>query len=270
MRQSKHPFSALNRSAGEIKRYRVYHRVIPVAIGLIAALLAVIYVISLFFEKYGSFTVSIKGYGDRSYALALSENPNFTTYTSRLNSKAAKDVTNIDGNSLPDNLNDVNGEHNGSDYIAYTFYMKNTGESVCDYSYRLVISRMTAGIDAAVRVRLYYNPVFYKAATGKFNYDGSYVDYAKPKTGGNGLPEIDPENRVMTNFTSVNTVVESQTNNFAPGDICKITVVIWIEGNDPDCTDDCLGGEFKVDMIMDVLGGNDGNPATNHSSAGQE
>ena len=40
---------------------------------------------------------------------------------------------------------------------------------------------------------------------------------------------------------------------FKPGDISKITVVIWIEGNDPDCTDDILGGEFKVDMVMNVV-----------------
>ena len=29
--------------------------------------------------------------------------------------------------------------------------------------------------------------------------------------------------------------------------------MIWIEGNDPDCTDDILGGEFKVDMVMNVV-----------------
>ena len=136
--------------------------------------------------------------------------------------------------------------------------MKNTGEASCNYAYRLSISRMTAGVDAAVRVRLYYNPLYYKAETGQYDYSGRYTDYAKPKTGGNGAPEVDPPNRVMTNFASVNTVAEGQTDNFAPGDICKITVVIWIEGNDPDCTDDVLGGEFKVDMLIDVLGGTDG------------
>ena len=76
---------------------------------------------------------------------------------------------------------------------------------------------------------------------------------SKPKTAGNGAPEVDPENRVMTNFASGNTVTNGLVENFKPGDITKITVVIWLEGNDPDCTDDILGGEFKIDMVFDII-----------------
>ena len=36
-------------------------------------------------------------------------------------------------------------------------------------------------------------------------------------------------------------------------DVHKYTVVLWLEGDDPDCTDDILGGEFKVDMVMNVV-----------------
>ena len=254
MKEGKEPFSSLRRTAGEVKRYRTYRRVIPVAIGAIVAFLSIAYVVSLLFNKYGSFTVSVVGRDDRKYSLALSESPSFSQPTSRLNCTAAKDVTNIDGNTLPDNLNDVNGEHNGENYVAYTFYLKNTGEESCSYRYSIVISKMTAGIDAAVRVRVYYTPFYYDSETGKTDYGGAYVDYAKPKTGGNGAPEIDPDGRVMTNFYSGNTVLSDQTDGFKAGDISKITVAIWIEGNDPECTDDCLGGEFKVDMLFEIAG----------------
>jgi hypothetical protein len=30
--------------------------------------------------------------------------------------------------------------------------------------------------------------------------------------------------------------------------ISKYTIVLWIEGSDPECTDNILGGEFKVHM----------------------
>ena len=63
----------------------------------------------------------------------------------------------------------------------------------------------------------------------------------------------------MTNFTSESTVTEGSVYNFKPGDISKVTVVIWLEGNDPDCTDDILGGQFKLDMIMDIAGDAEGN-----------
>lgn len=254
MKEGRKPFSVLRRSAGEVKHYRSIRHITWAVVGLITLFLVIVYIISLLFNKYGSFTVAVRDVRDNRYSLSLSENELFSNPTSRLNSNASKDITNIDGNTLPDNLNDVNGEHNGDNYVAYTFYVKNSGTLECNFRYELMISRMTAGIDAAARVRVYFNPDFYKAETGEYDYNGSYVDYAKPKTAGNGLPEIDPENRVMTNFVSANTVMIGEVSTFLPGDITKITVVIWLEGNDPDCTDDIMGGEFKLDMTFEILG----------------
>lgn len=259
MKEKKTPFFSLKRTAKEVKRYRTYQRIIPVGIGAVSALLIIVYVISLLFQRYGSFTVKVQDYEDRKYALSLSESESFTSFSSRLNSKAAKDITNIDGNSLPNNLNDISGEHNGKNYVAYTFYIKNTGESACTYRYSLTISRRTAGIDAAARVRLYFEPFYYDSVSGEHTYGTAYTDYAKPKTGTGGEPEVDPDNRVMTNFVSESTVTEGSVYNFKPGDISKVTVVIWLEGNDPDCTDDILGGQFKLDMIMDIAGDAEGN-----------
>ena len=70
MKEGKEPFSSLRRTAGEVKRYRTYRRVIPVAIGAIVAFLSIAYVVSLLFNKYGSFTVSVAGRDDRKYSLA--------------------------------------------------------------------------------------------------------------------------------------------------------------------------------------------------------
>lgn len=253
MLNEKKPSASLRRSAGEVKRYRVYTRVIPAVMGVILALMALVYVISLLFNRYGSFTVTVRDYNDRNYMLSLCENDRFNTATSMLNSKAAKNVTNISRTSLPENLNDVNGEHNGDNYVAYTFYLKNTGTASYSYDYTLNISRATLNIDSAVRVRLYFTPDYYKAETDQINYGGAYTEYAKPKTNGNGLPETEIDGTVMTNFVSSEVITNGRVDNFNPGDMAKITVVIWIEGDDPDCTDDLLGGQFKVDMIMSIV-----------------
>lgn len=253
MSRGREPTFTLRRRATEIKQYRVIQRVLPWILGAIVILLIIIYIISLLFNKYGSFTVSIYDVRNRQYGLSLAEEPGFKNPTSRLNSLAAKDITNIDGTTLPDNLNDVDGEHNGDNYVAYTFYLKNTGEIDCGYKYAMVISKMTSGVDNAVRVRIYYNANYYDAENDKINYSGDYVDYAKAKVGGNGAPEVDPGNRVMTNFESSAVVMQGEISDFRVNDIAKITVVIWIEGNDPECTDDVLGGEFKVDMTFEVI-----------------
>lgn len=255
MYEDKKPNSRLTRYANEAKTSRKLTRMIPPLMAAAVILLVFMYLLSLLFTRYGSFTIKIKDYGDRDYALALSESDGFQRNSSRLNATEVKNITNISYLSLPNDLNDVNGSHNGENYLAYTFYVKNTGEKPCGYRYSLVVTKSTLGIDAAARVRLYYNPDYYRVNTGEYTHLGDYVDYAKPKTGGNGAPEIDePDKRVMTNFLSADVVVEGAEENFEPGDIAKMTIVIWLEGEDPDCNDDILGGQFKVDMVVEIVG----------------
>jgi hypothetical protein len=38
--------------------------------------------------------------------------------------------------------------------------------------------------------------------------------------------------------------------NFQPGEVDKYTVVIWLEGNDPECINDIIGGELKMQMNL--------------------
>jgi hypothetical protein len=44
--------------------------------------------------------------------------------------------------------------------------------------------------------------------------------------------------------------VRKQISRYKTGDITKFTIVIWLEGDDPDCVDSIIGGQFKVDMSI--------------------
>ena len=224
----------LRRTAAEVKRYRTVRKILPVAIVLSSLVLIVGYVVSVLYMRYGAFTVSVNKFDNLDYSLTLSESPGFEGYTSRLNAEISETVSNIDGSTLPDYLDNIDGPHNGDNYIAYTFYCKNAGTQTFDYSYDMYIANMTLGIEKAVRIRLYV--------------DGVYTDFAYARTDGVEGPEPG-----TTAFQTGNTVVKKIIQNFAPGDITKYTVVIWLEGNDPDCVDKILGGEFKIDMAMEVV-----------------
>ena len=224
----------LRRTAAEVKRYRMMMRIIPIAVGCATIVLALTYAITTLYSKYGSFTVTVNKFDNVKYALTLSETPDFLDPIARLNCKASEDVTNIDGNELPADLDMINGEHNGENYVAYTFYCKNAGEETVTYEYQLYIANMTLDIEKAVRVRLYV--------------DGVPTDYARTRSDGKG-PEPG-----TTEFVSESVIARSQIKNFDPGDITKYTVVIWLEGNDPECLDNILGGEFKIDMSMSIIG----------------
>ena len=119
------------------------------------------------------------------------------------------------------------GSHNGNNYFVYTFYIENLGSQTEDYWTELVIDDVIKNVDDAVRIRVYR--------------DGQEITYAKMSTNGIAEPNTVP-------FESDDLIVREHVINFAPGAISKYTIVLWIEGSDPECTDNILGGEFKVQM----------------------
>ena len=47
--------------------------------------------------------------------------------------------------------------------------------------------------------------------------------------------------------------MSTKNNSFKPGAKDKFTVVIWLEGNDPDCLDNIIGGTMKLDMKFKIV-----------------
>lgn len=233
----------MRRSALEIKRYRILLRLLPIILGIIALILIITYIVTILYDRYGSFSVSVNKFANVRYALTLSETPEFSSPVSRLNSKASVDISNIDGSSLPNDLDTQDGEHNGKNYLAYTFYCKNAGQEAVTYRWTLAIKNSTLEIEKAVRVRLYVN--------------GVPTTYARTASDGSG-PEIDLDkagNQVVptTEFWKGSTIAQGEFADFQVGDVTKYTIVVWLEGHDPDCNDDIIGGEFKIDMQMEIL-----------------
>ena len=88
----------------------------------------------------------------------------------------------------------------------------------------------------------------------------SKTDYARAAgvdEEGNAVAEPD-----TTAFFSKVTVMQATQEEFQPGDVMKFTVVIWLEGNDPDCVDSIIGGIMKLEMKFSVIASSDlENPA---------
>ena len=51
-----------------------------------------------------------------------------------------------------------------------------------------------------------------------------------------------------TVFYSDKEVAVEQRKGFNPGDVDKFTVVVFVEGDDPECLDEIVGGEMKMHM----------------------
>ena len=216
----------LRRTAGETKKYVVWMRVIGLLAIVLTVVVAIVYAASYFYNQFGSFTVKVNKYDMVNQGLSLSETPDFDHTISVLNADIVYDMTNISGHDLPDNIDMVNGSHNGKNYIAYTFYLINAGDDTLSYEEELTIENVTKGVDEAVRIAVFR--------------DGVKTVYGKTKSSGTGI-----ESDCDSEFATASIVLREITEEFAPRAKHKYTVVIWLEGNDPDCVNDIIGGTIK-------------------------
>jgi hypothetical protein len=55
-------------------------------------------------------------------------------------------------------------------------------------------------------------------------------------------------------FVSDSIVARENFVKFEPGQVKKFSVVMWLEGYDPDTDDDVLGGRIKLQMNFSIDG----------------
>ena len=229
---SERRISILQRTAKEVKQHRVMVKLLSLVLSMLIFLVGSVYVVSILYKRSGSLTISLNKYEMTQYGLSLSESREMTHMTSHLNAKISEIMTNISEKSIAANVDMIDGEHNGRDYIAYTFYLQNAGEETISYNYSVIMSNVTNGLDEAIRLRLYI--------------DGVPTTYAKTKSNGQGAEPGTKE------FYSNDIMTTGRIYNLSPGGVTKYTIVLWLEGNDPDCIDWLIGGSIKVEMEMSV------------------
>ena len=64
---------SVRRTAYEIKRYRMWTRVLSLFVLTVAILLVVVYVVSVLYTKFGALTITVNKFDNLDYALTLSE-----------------------------------------------------------------------------------------------------------------------------------------------------------------------------------------------------
>ena len=221
----------LDEKAKKEKRRRARHIAFKVLLGIIVLFLINIYIILSIFYKGENFTVTLDSEYGRESGLVIYEDKNNKYTRTFLRSKDIEFFTDISVNWLPENIdNEGDGSHNGKNYIAYTFYAENMGQDTINYWTTIKIDDVVKNVDEAIRVMVFKN--------------GNKVIYAKNNKE-TGQPEPDTEA-----FKDDNTVMLEQSENFKVGDIDKWTVVVWVEGDDPECKDDLIGGEIKMHMTL--------------------
>ena len=199
------------------------------ALVVLALAFGVLFALSFMQENMGNFTINLNRLELFRRGVAIADNGDFKNATARLAADAVDNGTNIAADDLPADLDDIDGSHNGKNYVAYTFYIRNAGKTDLGYSAKLKVVSASKGVEKAARVRIYRN--------------GEPTTYAAAAADGSPEPNTEP-------FASNDVVTTISHANFRVGDVDKYTVVIWLDGDDPECVDKIIGGavEFGFDF----------------------
>lgn len=218
-------------NAKKIYRRKVLMRFFTVGLLGLLLILSVIYALVFVTNQTGNFTISLDPNLKAEKGIVISPSSDFKKTPLTLKAEALDYMDNISGEWIPDTVTEVEGSHSTNNYLAYTFFVKNNSNDKTDYQAEIVVKSVISGVDEAVRVAVYYN--------------GEKTVYAK-RNKVTGLPEAD-----TIPFVSNRLVMTTKRVGIKPDEVDKYTVVIWLEGNDPECIDDILGGEMK--MLMQLV-----------------
>ncbi len=218
---------SVNVTAKQVYRRKLFRKIVKTVFLFLIVVLSITYLFLYILYDEGNFTVSLdKNMANRNN-IYLSEDGK--TKSVELSAESIDYMDNISIHWIPKDVDtEKDGSHNGTNYIAYSFYVMNAGKETVNYWYEIDIDDTIKNVDKAIRIMIYQNGV--PTVYAKMNEETKE-------------PEADTEA-----FYSSNIAVLEQRLKFKPGDKDRYTIVIWIEGDDPDCTNDLLGGEIKLRM----------------------
>lgn len=219
--------SDIKLTAKKIKRSKKNYKFAKITLLVLIAILTAVYLIASFVYNGYFFTVSLDQNLYYKNKIIIYDSKDYKVYRQNLKVESLDFFDNISYKWLPDNLEDEDGSHNGDNYLAYTFYIENTGDKTVDYYDEIIIDEVIKKLDEAIRVRVYF--------------DGVDTTYAKESS-------LGKEEDGTTKFKSNKIIRSEHISNFKPNEVHKYTIVMWLEGSDPECTDNILGGEIKVHM----------------------
>ena len=240
-------------------------------LGSLLALLGTIFLYSTVTAMRGHFTINMSD-GMFSEGFVLSETEDFANPTTHLFCVPAEDAPCISISHIPADIDNHEGQHNDT-YFAYSFFLRNEGENTVGYKWSLDLNSESMNLAKACWVMVFE--------------DGKMLFYAEPNDEGKSqaLPAVGDNSRGYVGaplielnaqpekqyeliaqrgnlmyyrvlpipFITLSTVAEGRVEEVAPMEIHKYTVVIWLEGDDPDCTDELIGGHVGMEINMQLV-----------------
>ncbi len=239
-------------------------------LGTALVLLMSLFGISMITRMRGHFTINMSSDMFRE-GFTLSETRDFEKPTTNLVCTPAENVPDRSIMVIDVDVDNYDGQHN-SDYFAYTFYIRNEGEIKASYKWEMILNSEGKNLSSAAWVMIFEDGKmqFYAKAREDgtaeiLPAEGAAYGYSHPPMYDLAeYPEeqyetfVSPSGRptwrlIPRKFVSDEIVAEGIRRDMEPMEVHKYTVVIWLEGDDPDCNNELIGGHLGLEIYMSML-----------------
>lgn len=218
---------------------------LELGIGVFGVALALIAVITFYGNNVGNFVMSIDP-DLKDKEIYISKSSEFINPTSLLQADSVRNARDITYTMVDvEEVKKTDGSYNDPyfKYLAYTFYVKNFGNESTDLSYYLQITSAKKNVDKTIRVMVISEVDGVSTERIYMAKDESEAEYED-------IPDC-------LEFVNEKMIMEDKVYGFFPEQMIKFSVIIWIEGQDPDTTSDILGGQIKIQMKFSAIDSGD-------------
>lgn len=206
-------------------------------------LVTLIVILAYFGQNVGSFSIKL---GDdlTSRQIFISEKEDFSWYDSRLEAASvkeanvimypfikAKECRNTDGSRIWEN----------NSYVSYTFYLKNMGREIVNVMQQCSITGKNDGLELVTWLE------YFEDDNEGIVYQGGNVPDKASDPFFERYP--DPESYDLEN----NIAYENKFYDLHPGDVKKFTLITWVDSQDPDLSEEILGGTIRFEIYFSLF-----------------
>lgn len=240
-------------------------------LGLLALFLFILFIFSAVQRMRGHYTINMSDDMFKE-GFTLSDSVGFENPTTQLFANPAEEVPCASISQIPNDVDMIDGEHNDT-YFAYTYYIRNEGESIVDYIWSLDINAEDLELSEAAWVVVFEDgiPRIYAHENSTTGMEEALPAFGDDTKGYLNIPimELAPDSdqfemitqvgrltywRVIPDkFISDREIANGTQIQVAPMDVHKYTVVMYLEGDDEQATDDKIGGRLGVEMNFQLV-----------------
>ena len=233
-------------------RYIKQRRIFRIGYLISGCIMLLLSFLTYYGQNSGNFVMSVDEDAFKR-GIAISDSSTFETMNRWLTADPVEDVRDTTLQHI-DLFEIINAEgaykETRSNYLAYTFFLRNVGTETTPVDYEVVITNQSMNIAEAIRVMIIVD--------GQVAYDEQGIRYIECES--KTMYQAPDKHDIVykdylqdfTLFKSTDIICNERIFDIRPEQTKKISVIMWLEGEDPECIETLASAKIKITMNLSI------------------